>query len=573
MRINCHAHIFNLQCILTSETIDIIVGRLSETSVAFAADGVRGVLESIRDDPRYLSDEDLLRLFLEKIGVSAAFRNAANRISNPLLAESVFTGLESVSVSALDDILAELSKQFDKSDTPGGGIRDLFQTLRIALKPNCTAVADEILKDMDADDALVALMMDITSDDELERDRVLFERQLRETQEAMLQRPGRILPFVAVNTKRKAHRGILERAIGEMGFVGVKLYPSLGYPIANSEAMVEVIDFCADRTLPVTMHCNHGGFAKNKASVAFCDPEHWVDHLARQPETRICFAHFGGIEGLFGTTSEETEWTNHIVQLMQEFDNVYADISFHVDIMGAKQQAIRLKYFETLKGFLARPRIRDRIVFGTDSWLLRMHLGERAFRQFFEDHLTPAEFTRIADTNPRRFLGLPSAGVPAGPNIRGYMDVLVANRTQVGARPAAWLQAAVGADVKFLPQRSPPHWTMSNAAHRVANAVMRGQMTQSHLNADFAVRGTLRMKELLYFRGGQPGTTQFEQQVDSIAQRLAEVALQNAVRREDFVEEASAIAAIRDVVATANATVSELGVVIDSQFVFAEEPQ
>src|SRR5688572_18348377 len=136
MRINCHAHIFNLQCILTTETIDIIVGRLSESPVAFASDGVRGVLESIKDDPRYLSDEDLLRLFLEKIGVSGAFRKAANKLSNPLLAESAFKGLEKASISALDDLLAELSRNFDKSDTPGGGIRDLFQTLRIALKPN-----------------------------------------------------------------------------------------------------------------------------------------------------------------------------------------------------------------------------------------------------------------------------------------------------------------------------------------------------------------------------------------------------------------------------------------------------
>ena len=362
MRINCHAHIFNLQCILTAETIDIIVGRLSESPVAFASDGVRGVLESIKDDPRYLSDEDLLRLFLEKIGVSAAFRKAANKLSNPLLSESAFKGLEKVRVSALDDLLAELSRNFDKSDTPGGGIRDLFQTLRIALKPNCTAVADEILKDSDPDDAIVALMMDITSETEPERDRVLFERQLRETHEAMLQRPGRIFPFVAVNTRRKTHRTILERAINQMGFVGVKLYPSLGYPIADSDEMADVIDFCADNALPVTMHCNHGGFAKNKESVAFCDPEHWVDHLARRPETKICFAHFGGIEGLFGTTNEETEWTNHIVQLMGDFDNVFADISFHTDIMGAKQQAIREKYFTKLKDFLAQPRVGDRIV-------------------------------------------------------------------------------------------------------------------------------------------------------------------------------------------------------------------
>ena len=573
MRINCHAHIFNIQCILTTETIDIIVRRLSQSPVAFASDGVRGVLESLRDDPRYLSDEDLLRLFLQKIGLSAAFRKAADKLAHPLLSEAAFKGLENVSISVLDDLLAELARQFDKSDTPGGGIRDLFQTLRIALKPNCTAVADEILKDMEQDDAIVALMMDITSETEPERDRVLYERQLRETQEAMLQRPGRIFPFVGVNTRRKTHRTILERAIGEMGFVGVKLYPSLGFPIADSDEMADVIDFCADNDLPVMMHCNHGGFAKDVASVAFCDPEHWVDHLARRPETKICFAHFGGIEGLYGTTAEDTDWTNHIVQLMGEFDNVYADISFHVDVMGAKQQKIRDKYFAKLKGFLAQQPVADRILFGTDMWLVRMHLGERAFRQFFEENLTPAEFTQITDTNPRRFLGLPSAGAAAGSSVANYINLLADNRLKVGARPAAWLQDAVGQNVRFEPQRSPPHWTMSNTAHKVANAVMRGQMTKSQQDAGFAITGTLRMRELLFFRGGQPGTTKFNQQLDSIAMRLVEVAMQNAVRREDFVEEDSAIAAIRHVVATADATIAELGGVIDSQFVFSEEPQ
>ena len=114
---------------------------------------------------------------------------------------------------------------------------------------------------------------------------------------------------------------------------------------------------------------------------------------------------------------------------------------------------------------------------------------------------------------------------------------------------------------------------MSNTAHKVANAVMRGQMTKSQQDAGFAITGTLRMRELLFFRGGQPGTTKFNQQLDSIAMRLVEVAMQNAVRREDFVEEDSAIAAIRHVVESADATIAELGGVIDSQFVFSEEPQ
>jgi predicted TIM-barrel fold metal-dependent hydrolase len=540
--------------------------------VAFAADGVRGVLESLHDEPRFLNEDDLLRLLLAKIGVSVAFRKAVKKLPHPAqVLFQQFEILDKLPVAALDGLLNALSTHFDRKDTPGGGIHDLFQTLRIALKPNCTAVADELLKEMNDTDGLVALMMDITSLSEPDRDRILFERQLRETQEAMLQRPGRIFPFVAVNTKRKSHRAVLERAIMQMGFVGVKLYPSLGFPIAGSEDMVDVIDFCADNALPITMHCNHGGFAADAPSVLFCDPEHWVDHLARRPETKICFAHFGGIEGLYGTSAEETDWTNHIIQLMEDFDNVFADLSFHVDMMVDKPT--EKKYFDTLNAFLERPRVGDRILFGTDSWLLRMHLGERAYWHYFEDQLGPASFARIAEANPRRFLGIPSAGVAAGPSITSHIRVLQENRTQVGALPAAWLQAALGPDVKFIPQRFPPHWTPNNAAHKVANVVMRGQMTKSQQDAGFTVAGTLRMKELLFFRGGSPGTDQFRQQCESLAKRLCKVASDNSVGLEDSVTPASAQAAVLHIVESDDDTIATLGGVIDSQFRFVGEPQ
>src|SRR5687767_6548324 len=158
MRINCHAHIFNLQCILTTETIEIIVRRLRNTKVVgFAADAVQGVLESIRNEPRFLNEEDLLRLFLEKIGVSAAFKSAVKKLPQPVPALQQFGILDKLPLAALQTILDALSTHFDKKDKVGGGIFDVYQTLRVALKPNCTAVADEILSQMDPTDGIVAL--------------------------------------------------------------------------------------------------------------------------------------------------------------------------------------------------------------------------------------------------------------------------------------------------------------------------------------------------------------------------------------------------------------------------------
>ncbi|HEV8364560.1 MAG TPA: hypothetical protein VGQ52_13680, partial [Gemmatimonadaceae bacterium] len=165
MRINCHAHIFNIQCILTQETIDIVVGRLRQGTTRFVADAVEGVLQSLLRNPRFLNEEELLRLFLEKIGVSAAFTSAKNALPSPP-PEFVMLGglLDDLPLHVLQGILDSLSTQFDKKDKSGGGVFDTWQTLRIALKPSCSAVANDLLSEMKDEDALVALMMDITSE-------------------------------------------------------------------------------------------------------------------------------------------------------------------------------------------------------------------------------------------------------------------------------------------------------------------------------------------------------------------------------------------------------------------------
>jgi predicted TIM-barrel fold metal-dependent hydrolase len=570
MRINCHAHIFNMQCILTQETITIIVGRLRQGATAFVADAVEGVLQSLLKNPRFLNEEDLLRLFLEKIGVSAAFKKATKSLTS-LPPEFVMLGgtLDDLPLQALQAILDSLSTQFDKKDGSGGGVFDVWQTLRIALKPSCSAVANDLLGEMKKEDGLIALMMDITSETEPELDRKNFQRQLRETSEAVLQHPGRVFPFVAVNTRRANHLELLKSATSTMGFVGVKLYPSLGFRI-DSDAMADVVDFCADNDLPITMHCNHGGFSKDAASVKFCDPEHWTEHLGQHENLRICFAHFGGIEGLFGTSEEETEWTDKIVAFMNGFPNVFADLSFHVDMM--RDSAIEKRYFETLRTFLNQPNVGDRILFGTDSWLVRQHLGESNYWQFFENRMTAAEFAQIADTNPHRFLGLPQAAGGIRPNITSHVEFIRSNRMSVGAEPAAWVKAAIAEP--FTVNRFAPEWTPNNKAHVVTFAVLKEQMTKAQKDAGFRMAGTFHLRELLYFKPDQLPEAIFNQQCDALALRLCKVAKEqpNAALENGATPE-SAFDSVRDLVGSGEETIAEMGGVIDSLFRFAEEPQ
>ena len=75
VRINGHAHIFNLQTVLTEEAIAIIIGRLRRNGYAdFILDGVQALLQEQLLRPEYLSEDELLRRFLAKMAGTAGFK-------------------------------------------------------------------------------------------------------------------------------------------------------------------------------------------------------------------------------------------------------------------------------------------------------------------------------------------------------------------------------------------------------------------------------------------------------------------------------------------------------------------
>jgi len=60
---------------------------------------------------------------------------------------------------------------------------------------------------------------------------------------------------------------------------------------------------------------------------------------------------------------------------MDDFQGVYTDISYHVQMMGGGEA--EKNYFRHLKAFLKDDsHYRERILFGTDGWLVRMRLTE-----------------------------------------------------------------------------------------------------------------------------------------------------------------------------------------------------
>src|SRR3712207_4832481 len=119
MRVNCHAHVYNLRSVLTRRTISLIADRLSrEGFPPFATAAVSELLEEYQFRPEYLVEEELLTRLLRKMVRQPTFRSfvlgdgGALPPEIRLLAESRAT--ETVGSDALRTLLDKLSTAFDR---------------------------------------------------------------------------------------------------------------------------------------------------------------------------------------------------------------------------------------------------------------------------------------------------------------------------------------------------------------------------------------------------------------------------------------------------------------------------
>ncbi|MFW5973715.1 MAG: amidohydrolase family protein [Bacteroidota bacterium] len=559
MRINGHAHIFNLQSVLTDEAISIIVNRIRRAGVpGFIADAVEKLLRDQLDHPEYLNEDELLARFVDAMLKSDRLRDAGNL---PLEVHTLGGATGSLGVRALRSVLNEISRSVAPRGGPGMGPWDVYETLRVALQPDIPRVAGKLLAHLGPEDALVALMMDITSESEGERDRLNFRRQIRGTQEAVLTHPGRVLPFFAVNPKRKDHFDLMKHAVLEDGFLGIKLYPSLGYALDTAE-MRKVLEFCREHDVPITIHTSAGGFKRDDASADFSHPRHWRGLLQPDDSLRVCFAHCGGWGGLSGLVEDQAAWTEQILQLMDDFSGAYADISYHVDQMRSPEA--EQAYFAALKTLIDTDSRGDRIVFGTDSWLLRLSLDDAIYWTYFERHLGPERFRKIARDVPINFLGLPVDGRPLRDNIRRHLEWLTDRADEVGAPPAAWI-TAIRPDVHWLVTRPGSDWSLNNWAHAIAYYYLRNQKPGSD---DFGEFGQVRLRQLEYFRRHPGGPT--DHLLDMVAEALIKRSEQRA-RPEGGHDESSIRAALKNALKDPNRTVADIGRLLDAVYLYEPE--
>lgn len=230
-----------------------------------------------------------------------------------------------------------------------------------------------------------------------------------------------IYPFIFAHPERPLITSIVRRFIEEENFAGIKLYPPLGY-FPFDKRLDLVFNFAETNKIPVTTHCARGGIyfkgtitdkrhpitgvefkkTKNKfLTDVYSDPNNYWYLLHKFPALKINLAHFGGFDEwskyLKNTIDEsgEQNWFSKIMELIYKNENVYTDVSYTL----YEKELIPL-----LKSSLQDPNLKNKILFGSDFYMVEQEQSEREFSINLRGELGETDYKLIAEDNPANFL-------------------------------------------------------------------------------------------------------------------------------------------------------------------------
>jgi predicted TIM-barrel fold metal-dependent hydrolase len=267
---------------------------------------------------------------------------------------------------------------------------------------------------------------------------------------------------------------IVKDAITQKGFIGVKMYPVLGFlPYGNANhwsvgyprelrtidpdgrkfdrALAALYDWCIDEDVPILTHTS---LSQNPTSSAGerGSPAHWRSVLefdgGRWRRLRLNLGHLGGLWHL-ATSPVPSEWPGLAIDLLIErYPNVYADVADYDAVIRRtvddtdKDQRIA----ELLGRLLARPGnpfARDRLMYGTDWVMLSKSLGTRGYYRAMRDvftqnlGLSAAQRRGFMGGNAARYLGI-SLERGQKPKTRQRLEQFYRNRGLDDSRLKLW---------------------------------------------------------------------------------------------------------------------------------------
>jgi hypothetical protein len=215
-------------------------------------------------------------------------------------------------------------------------------------------------------------------------------------------------------------------------------------------------------------------------------------------------------------------------------------------------------YFDKLRELLATPGLRQRILFGTDAWLLRMDMADVVFWNYYRQHAGDL-FDVIAGSAPRAFLGYPEKpGDPMRANLQRYVEHMRTHRGTVGAPPAPWLQEAVAQP--FEVTRDAADWGPQRTAARLVYQGLGNRMSDAQKRKGYRVNRTLPLRELDYYRPHDPN---YDVICEDVARKLLQFARQAGNYRAAY-DDTSAVKVFTDLFRKAEKRLVDVAVQLDS---------
>jgi predicted TIM-barrel fold metal-dependent hydrolase len=242
-----------------------------------------------------------------------------------------------------------------------------------------------------------------------------------------------LLPFIAIDPRRpefsngQALLDWVKHYFDHYGFVGIKMYPALGY-YPFDEKLDELYAWAEKTQIPIMYHCTDGviyyrgslkGFPPPRFASKFhslnetkpelfqrnfTEPDNYHHVLKMFPKLKICLGHYGGENEML---KSKPNWYSRVRELIVNHEYVYTDVSFslhntsvfpliHADINDSNNKDLG-----------------DKILFGTDYFVVEKNKDEAQLRDQLRDFLEHADkrmgisissFDRIASVNPGEFL-------------------------------------------------------------------------------------------------------------------------------------------------------------------------
>jgi predicted TIM-barrel fold metal-dependent hydrolase len=317
---------------------------------------------------------------------------------------------------------------------PPEGVADLWRNARRAVRwvklfgrSRLDLVADYVHTFGDEVDLVTPLLVDLgtglgdVAKTSGRQQIALFEKLSRASMLGVLPGAGKaqLHPFVGFDPLRelRARRtndietplDLVRTAVLRYGFVGVKVYPPMGWrPSGNhsrrglsgadASEVDRIVDdlaqWCAAEQVPITAHCANSNHA-DPGFDGFGGPDDWLPVLRRHPGMHVNLGHFGGASA----READDGWPWRIARATRELPGLYADVGNH----RIYDRALTRSYLGMIERMFAAPPtdvMADRIMYGSDWFMVAIH---PEYEQFLGRYTEL--FGRFGSERTDRFLG------------------------------------------------------------------------------------------------------------------------------------------------------------------------